>query len=180
MGNFFWKGPTTFALCALYYKKDAPKCKSFQYSYFSDATGQYCEFSKMHCKCSPPASLLRSRESIDAILEKASPMWITANRITTTTSAALFLLTLMYRRQLSQTESEPQPSRKCSSKRRRSFARRPITYLASEPSRQASRPPQNTPENENSRTEYLNNHILEFAKSRTLELQLHNNKYVKV
>lgn len=129
MGNFFWKGPTTFALCALYYKKDAPKCKSFQYSYFSDATGQYCEFSKMHCKCSPPASLLRSRESIDAILEKASPMWITANRITTTTSAALFLLTLMYRRQLSQTESEPQPSRKCSSKWRRSFARRPIRLL---------------------------------------------------
>jgi len=55
-----------------------------------------------------------------------------------------------------------------------------VTYLASEPSRQASRPPQNTPENENSRTEYLNNHILEFAKNRALELQLHKKEDYRI
>jgi len=55
-----------------------------------------------------------------------------------------------------------------------------ITYLASEPSRQASRPPQNTPENENSRTEYLNNHILEFAKNKALELQLHKKEDYRI
>jgi len=44
MGNFFYKGPTTFALCASYCKKDVPRCKSFRYSYYSDAAAQYCEF----------------------------------------------------------------------------------------------------------------------------------------
>ncbi|KAF1837810.1 hypothetical protein BDW02DRAFT_595292 [Decorospora gaudefroyi] len=44
MGNFFFKGPTTFALCASYCKKDAPRCKSFRYSYWGDANAQYCEF----------------------------------------------------------------------------------------------------------------------------------------
>jgi hypothetical protein len=43
MGNFFYKGPTTFALCASYCMKDDP-CKAFRYSYFSDAAAQYCEF----------------------------------------------------------------------------------------------------------------------------------------
>jgi hypothetical protein len=44
MGNFFYKGPATFALCALYCKKDTGRCKSFRYSYYSDAAAQYCEF----------------------------------------------------------------------------------------------------------------------------------------
>ncbi|KAH7083587.1 hypothetical protein FB567DRAFT_87909 [Paraphoma chrysanthemicola] len=44
MGNFFYKGPTTFALCASYCKQDAAKCKSFRYSYWADAVSQYCEF----------------------------------------------------------------------------------------------------------------------------------------
>jgi hypothetical protein len=44
MGNFFYKGPTSFALCALYCKKDTGRCKSFRYAYYSDAAGQYCEF----------------------------------------------------------------------------------------------------------------------------------------
>jgi hypothetical protein len=44
MLNAFYKGPTTFALCALYCKKDSGKCKSFRYSYWSDAATQYCEF----------------------------------------------------------------------------------------------------------------------------------------
>lgn len=44
MGNFFYKGPTTFALCASYCKQDATKCKSFRYSYWADAASQYCEF----------------------------------------------------------------------------------------------------------------------------------------
>ncbi|KAF2025197.1 hypothetical protein EK21DRAFT_24078, partial [Setomelanomma holmii] len=44
MGNFFYKGPTTFALCAAYCKQDAAKCKSFRYSYWSDGPSQYCEF----------------------------------------------------------------------------------------------------------------------------------------
>lgn len=44
MGNFFYKGPSIFTLCASYCKKDSPKCKSFRYSYWGDAAGQYCEF----------------------------------------------------------------------------------------------------------------------------------------
>ena len=44
MGNFFYKGPTTFALCAAYCKTDPTKCKAFRYSYWSDAQAQYCEF----------------------------------------------------------------------------------------------------------------------------------------
>ncbi|EDU48869.1 predicted protein [Pyrenophora tritici-repentis Pt-1C-BFP] len=44
MGNFFYRGPTTFALCALYCKNAAPRCQSFRYSYWSDADAQYCEF----------------------------------------------------------------------------------------------------------------------------------------
>jgi hypothetical protein len=44
MGNFFYKGPTTFALCAAYCKLDAPKCKSFRYSFWSDSNAQYCEY----------------------------------------------------------------------------------------------------------------------------------------
>jgi hypothetical protein len=44
MGNFFYKGPGTWALCASYCKLDAARCKSFRYSYFSDAAAQYCEF----------------------------------------------------------------------------------------------------------------------------------------
>lgn len=44
MGNFFYKGPTTFALCASYCKQDGAKCKSFRYSYWADAAAQYCEF----------------------------------------------------------------------------------------------------------------------------------------
>lgn len=44
MGNFFFKGPTTFALCAAYCKSDPAKCKAFRYSFWSDANAQYCEF----------------------------------------------------------------------------------------------------------------------------------------
>ncbi|KAF1921590.1 hypothetical protein BDU57DRAFT_563622 [Ampelomyces quisqualis] len=44
MLNFFSKGPSTFALCASWCKNDSAKCKSFRYSYWSDAAAQYCEF----------------------------------------------------------------------------------------------------------------------------------------
>ncbi|KAF2439114.1 hypothetical protein P171DRAFT_490550 [Karstenula rhodostoma CBS 690.94] len=44
MGNFFYKAPSTFALCADFCKNDFPQCKSFRYSYYSDADSQYCEF----------------------------------------------------------------------------------------------------------------------------------------
>lgn len=44
MGNFFFKAPSTFALCAGFCQNDYPRCKSFRYSYFSDADAQYCEF----------------------------------------------------------------------------------------------------------------------------------------
>ncbi|KAF9736498.1 hypothetical protein PMIN01_04277 [Paraphaeosphaeria minitans] len=44
MGNFFFKAPSTFPLCADFCKKDYPRCKSFRYSYYSDAGAQYCEF----------------------------------------------------------------------------------------------------------------------------------------
>ncbi|KAK7192303.1 hypothetical protein PSPO01_01875 [Paraphaeosphaeria sporulosa] len=44
MGNFFFRAPPTFALCADFCKKDFPRCKSFRYSYYSDADAQYCEF----------------------------------------------------------------------------------------------------------------------------------------
>lgn len=44
MGNFFFKAPSTFALCADFCKQDNPRCKSFRYSYYSDADSQYCEF----------------------------------------------------------------------------------------------------------------------------------------
>jgi hypothetical protein len=44
MGNFFFKAPSTFSLCADFCKKDYPRCKSFRYSYYSDADAQYCEF----------------------------------------------------------------------------------------------------------------------------------------
>ncbi|RMZ71075.1 hypothetical protein GMOD_00005575 [Pyrenophora seminiperda CCB06] len=46
MGNFFYRGPTTFALCASYCKSAAPTCRSFRYSYWADADAQYCEFFK--------------------------------------------------------------------------------------------------------------------------------------
>lgn len=44
MGNFFFKAPSVFALCADFCKRDYPRCKSFRYSYYSDADSQYCEF----------------------------------------------------------------------------------------------------------------------------------------
>jgi hypothetical protein len=44
MGNSFYKGPTSFALYASHCKKDAPRCRSFRWSYPSDAAAQYCEF----------------------------------------------------------------------------------------------------------------------------------------
>ena len=44
MGNFFFKAPSTFALCADFCKNDYPRCKSFRYSYYSDADAQYCEY----------------------------------------------------------------------------------------------------------------------------------------
>lgn len=44
MGNFFYKGPSIFTLCASYCKKDSLKCRSFRYSYCADAAAQYCEF----------------------------------------------------------------------------------------------------------------------------------------
>ncbi|KAK7177831.1 hypothetical protein PSPO01_16120 [Paraphaeosphaeria sporulosa] len=44
MGNFFFKAPSTFALCADFCKNDSPRCKSFRYSYDSAASAQYCEF----------------------------------------------------------------------------------------------------------------------------------------
>lgn len=44
MGNFFFKAPSTFALCSDFCKNDYPRCKSFRYSYYSDADSQYCEF----------------------------------------------------------------------------------------------------------------------------------------
>ncbi|KAF1948681.1 hypothetical protein CC80DRAFT_556110 [Byssothecium circinans] len=44
MGNFFFKAPSTFALCADFCKNDYPACKSFRYSYYVDADAQYCEF----------------------------------------------------------------------------------------------------------------------------------------
>ncbi|KAJ4355388.1 uncharacterized protein N0V89_003404 [Didymosphaeria variabile] len=44
MGNFFFKAPSTFALCADFCKNDYPTCKSFRYSYYSDTNSQYCEF----------------------------------------------------------------------------------------------------------------------------------------
>lgn len=43
MGNFFFKAPSTFALCANFCQND-DRCKSFRYSYYSDADAQYCEF----------------------------------------------------------------------------------------------------------------------------------------
>lgn len=43
MGNFFYRGLTSFTLCAAYCKKD-PRCEYFRYSYYSDADSQYCEF----------------------------------------------------------------------------------------------------------------------------------------
>ncbi|KAJ4362515.1 hypothetical protein N0V83_010609 [Neocucurbitaria cava] len=44
MGNFFYKGPTSWALCAAYCKTDPNNCLAFRYSYYSDAAAQYCEF----------------------------------------------------------------------------------------------------------------------------------------
>ncbi|KAF2646032.1 hypothetical protein P280DRAFT_512238 [Massarina eburnea CBS 473.64] len=44
MGNFFYKAPSTFALCADFCKSDYPRCKSLRYSYYEDADAQYCEF----------------------------------------------------------------------------------------------------------------------------------------
>jgi hypothetical protein len=44
MLNAFYKGPSSFAICASYCKKDRGKCKSFRYSYWTDAAAQYCEF----------------------------------------------------------------------------------------------------------------------------------------
>jgi hypothetical protein len=43
MGNFFYRGPDTFALCASYCKSDPTRCKAFRYSYWADADAQYCE-----------------------------------------------------------------------------------------------------------------------------------------
>jgi len=44
MGNFFYKGPQSFSVCALYCKKDAGNCQSFRYSRDVGAGSQYCEF----------------------------------------------------------------------------------------------------------------------------------------
>jgi hypothetical protein len=47
MGNFFFKAGSTFGLCGDFCKTD-PKCKSFRYSYYSDASAQYCEFFNLY------------------------------------------------------------------------------------------------------------------------------------
>jgi hypothetical protein len=47
MGNFFYKASSTFALCADFCKNDQ-RCRSFRYSYFADADGQYCEFFELY------------------------------------------------------------------------------------------------------------------------------------
>ncbi|CBX96695.1 hypothetical protein IAQ61_005443 [Plenodomus lingam] len=44
MGNFFYNGPSNFALCAAWCKNDATRCRSFRWSYYGDANSQYCEF----------------------------------------------------------------------------------------------------------------------------------------
>lgn len=44
MSNFFSKAASTFGLCADFCKSSYPSCKSFRYSYWSDADAQYCEF----------------------------------------------------------------------------------------------------------------------------------------
>ncbi|KAI8931902.1 hypothetical protein NX059_010806 [Plenodomus lindquistii] len=44
MGNFFYNGPSSFALCAAWCKNDAANCQAFRYSYYSDSNSQYCEF----------------------------------------------------------------------------------------------------------------------------------------
>ncbi|KAF2851380.1 hypothetical protein T440DRAFT_62170 [Plenodomus tracheiphilus IPT5] len=44
MGNFFYNGPSNFALCAAWCKNDPNNCRSFRYSYYGDANAQYCEF----------------------------------------------------------------------------------------------------------------------------------------
>jgi hypothetical protein len=44
MGNFFYRGPDIFGLCASYCKSDPTRCKAFWYSYWADADAQYCEF----------------------------------------------------------------------------------------------------------------------------------------
>ena len=43
MGNYFYHGLTSFALCTIYCQRDA-RCEAFRYSYWSDADSQYCEF----------------------------------------------------------------------------------------------------------------------------------------
>ncbi|KAJ4290385.1 hypothetical protein N0V90_010601 [Kalmusia sp. IMI 367209] len=44
MGNFFYKAPTTLALCGDFCKKDYPRCRSFRYTDDAEAYSQYCEF----------------------------------------------------------------------------------------------------------------------------------------
>ena len=44
MGNFFYKSPSAFSLCADFCKSDSSKCKSFRYSFYRDEESQYCEF----------------------------------------------------------------------------------------------------------------------------------------
>ncbi|KAH9877977.1 hypothetical protein J1614_003194 [Plenodomus biglobosus] len=44
MGNFFYNGPSNFALCAAWCKNDPTRCRSFRYSYYGDSNSQYCEF----------------------------------------------------------------------------------------------------------------------------------------
>jgi hypothetical protein len=43
MGNFFFKAPSTFALCGDFCKND-DRCRSFRYSWYADPDSQYCEF----------------------------------------------------------------------------------------------------------------------------------------
>jgi hypothetical protein len=90
MGNFFYKGPSTFTLCASYCRKDAPKCKSFRYSYWEDSAAQYCEFfdNGLYVLAQTPTSEKQNLPNVPA--GKAMLRPIVPSHITTMTSAAQF------------------------------------------------------------------------------------------
>ncbi|KAF2261296.1 hypothetical protein CC78DRAFT_608422 [Lojkania enalia] len=67
MGNFFFGAPSTFSLCADFCKKDAPRCKSFRYSYYSDANSQYCEYFENYM--TRMESQTRKREQVATVMQ---------------------------------------------------------------------------------------------------------------
>ncbi|KAH6642057.1 hypothetical protein C7974DRAFT_372050 [Boeremia exigua] len=100
MGNFFHNGITsTLGLCAAYCKKDA-RCKTFRYSYWSDADAQYCEFfsttvalnftvdrtspySYYDIGCSfPPFEETRTTVTYIATIVSTTPAWTTTLTVT--------------------------------------------------------------------------------------------------